>query len=434
VRLFGRPALLSLVITACIAARPPAAPALPLGPICKATGLVNGLAGKACGVVQKVTSVTGGGSGGRSPASTAIELAAIGAWAVGGATVALRETAKVLGETTSPQLETTWFSGTYWRMAGIGALLTLPFLFAAAVQALMQSDLTLLARAALGYLPLSLLSVAIAAPLTTLLLAASDQMSAIVSGAAGNAGGRFLGRVSGVAGAIGLIKGSPFLVFLVALLTAAAAIVLWVELLMREAAVYIVVLMLPLAFAALVWPARRIWAVRAIELLAALILSKFAIVAVLSLGGAALDHSVSPISVTGALAGLVVVTLGAFAPWALLRLLPMAELASGAAGSLRGELWRHRELGPQVVGHAYAGEHWAQTATAHMRREVDELAAAPATNGASGAKPAAPTTPVGAAASERPTEPLPDLPILKRPDNTLTLDFTDGVPPPPEEP
>ena len=68
---------------------------------------------------------------------------------------------------------------------------------------------------------------------------------------------------------------------------------------MREAAVYVVVLMLPLAFAALVWPARRIWAVRAVELLVALILSKFAIVAVLSLGGAAISASAGHASVTG---------------------------------------------------------------------------------------------------------------------------------------
>ena len=71
---------------------------------------------------------------------------------------------------------------------------------------------------------------------------------------------------------------------------------------MREAAVYVIVLMLPLVFAAMVWPARRVWAIRAVELLVALILSKFAIVAVLALGGAALGHSVGH-SVTGLLAG-----------------------------------------------------------------------------------------------------------------------------------
>ncbi len=63
--------------------------------------------------------------------------------------------------------------------------------------------------------------------------------------------------------------------------------------LIREAAVYVVVLMLPLAFAAFVWPARRIWAIRAVELLIALILSKFAVVAVLSLAGAAYGRPVA---------------------------------------------------------------------------------------------------------------------------------------------
>ena len=85
----------------------------------------------------------------------------------------------------------------------------------------------------------------------------------------------------------------------------AAAFALWIELLMREAAVYVIVLMLPLAFAAMVWPARRIWAVRAVELLVALILSKFAIVAVLALGGAAISVSAGHSSSTGIMAGAV---------------------------------------------------------------------------------------------------------------------------------
>ena len=99
---------------------------------------------------------------------------------------------------------------------------------------------------------------------------------------------------------------------------------------MREAAVYVIVLMLPLAFAAMVWPARRIWAIRAVELLVALILSKFAIVAVLSLGSAALSAGAGA-RADVALAGVVLLFMGAFAPWALLRLLPLAEIASSAA-------------------------------------------------------------------------------------------------------
>jgi hypothetical protein len=93
----------------------------------------------------------------------------------------------------------------------------------------------------------------------------------------------------------------------------------------------VIVLMLPLFFAALVWPARRVWAVRAVEVLVALILSKFVIVAVLSLGGAALGHTLLP-SLTETLEGTTLVMLAAFSPWALLRLLPLHELAGGLDG------------------------------------------------------------------------------------------------------
>jgi hypothetical protein len=275
----------------------------------------------------------------------------------------------VLAKTTSPQLTSTWFSSTYWQVAGIAAVLTLPFLFAAAVQALLASDLSLLIRSALGYLPLALLAVAIAAPLTMLLLAASDQLSAIVSSAAGNQSAHFLDRSAGLMGSISAFVSSSFVGFLVALLTAAGAIVLWMELLVREAAVYVIVLMLPLAFAAFVWPARRIWAVRSIELLVALILSKFAIVAVLSLGAAALAQSANR-SVTGLLAGAVLMALAAFAPWAMLRMVPLTELASGAAASLRGGASAAFHGLQRADAWTAEGDHWASK-TAQMRRTAE---------------------------------------------------------------
>ncbi len=125
-------------------------------------------------------------------AGTAVALDAIGVWVLGGAHALLNDTATALSATTSPQLHTTWFSSTYWRMAAIAAVLTLPFLFAAAVQAVIRSDLALLARATFGYLPLATLAIAIAAPLTTLLLAATDQLCGFISSAAGDASAHFL--------------------------------------------------------------------------------------------------------------------------------------------------------------------------------------------------------------------------------------------------
>jgi hypothetical protein len=372
-------------------AAPPPASANLLKPFCKVTGFVSKLAGTACGVVQSpgrlvtagkkllgghpgqaLKSVLGDAAPSGSQVTRALGLAAVAAWATGGAKAALQETARLMSRTTSPQLRSTWFSATYWRIAAISAVLTLPFLFAAAVQAMIRSDLSLLLRAAFGYLPLAMLAVGIAAPLTMLLLSVADELSAIVASTAGGASGRFLSLAAQKIGALTLVGSSPFLAFVIGVFTVAGALVLWIELVMREAAVYVIVLMLPLAFAALVWPARRVWATRAVELLVALILSKFAIVAVLSLGGAALSGSLGQRSISSLVAGLVLLVMGAFCPWALLRLMPLSELAAGAAGSLRAEGFRSiARPGQEALRTGQRGDDWASSTTGQMRRDAD---------------------------------------------------------------
>ncbi|MGH2866975.1 MAG: hypothetical protein ACRDNK_05320, partial [Solirubrobacteraceae bacterium] len=333
---------------AAVAAPPPAQAIDVTKPICTLAGLVSKVAGTACTLARKPGNVLeagrkllGGHLGGAvkalEGAGTAVKaitattvLGSMAAWVVGGARAALAATARAISATTRPQLQSTWFSASYWRMAAISAMLTLPFLFAAAIQALMRSDLSLLTRSAFGYLPLGLLAVGIAAPLTMLLLSASDELSSLIAGATGSAPEAALTKFGGYAGLLSLGSRSTFFVFFLGLLTVAVTLILWIELLIRSAAVYVVVLMLPLFFAALVWPARRIWAIRAVELLVALILAKFTIVAVLSLGAAAIAHGVVPGA--GALAGVTLVLLAACSPWALMRLLPMHELAAGLDG------------------------------------------------------------------------------------------------------
>jgi hypothetical protein len=229
--------------------------------------------------------------------------------------------------------------------------------------------------------------IAIAAPLTTLLLAACDQLCSMISSAAGNESAHFLARAGVAATALTALAVSPFLAFLVGLFIIGAAFTLWIELLLREAAVYVIVLMLPLAFAAFVWPARRIWAVRAMELLVALVLSKFAIVAVLSLGGAAI--SASGDSVTGLMAGAVLIMLAAFTPWALVRLVPLAELATGAAGSLRGELRSAGVSAQAPTGLARTADDWVGRIAPSMKHDaepgLDRVAPARRAAAASGA-------------------------------------------------
>ena len=381
-------------VALCIfAARPAPAEASvsPVGAVCTVVGLFSGLLGKGCNAVSSVGSrlisaakdlFTGkigsavkailgqADSALKSHAGTIVGLAAIGLWVIGGAKYALNGLATVLGETTTPRLGSSWFSAAYWRMAGIAALLTLPFLFAAAIQALLRSDLALLLRSALGYLPLAILVVAVAAPITMLLLSASDELSALVSSASGQADSHAFGLSSAFVGSVTVLSGSLFFACFFGVLMALGATALWLELVMREAAVYVVVLMLPLAFAALVWPARRAWAIRAVEVLVALILSKFVIVAVLALGGAAMSQiGHGP---TTPLVGLVLVIMAVFAPWALLRLMPLSELASGAMNSLRGGA----QVAAAETGRTYrvaeSVDQWAADATQSMSRTVDQ--------------------------------------------------------------
>ena len=475
----GRRAALAAALGAAAipALAPPTASSFTLRrPGCNATGPLNGPGGKACSPTPSpghvgsaatdlltahlggspTTLLSDGASAVVAKVTTHLALAAVVTWVIGGAEFALEQTAQVIGRTTSPQLGSLWFSSTYWRVAAIAALLTLPFLFAAAVQAVIVSDLALLLRAALGYLPLAGLAVAIAAPLTMLLLAASDQLSAIVGSAAGQAGTHFFASAGGALAAVSLEEQSPFLIFFVAVLTVGGAILLWLELLMRAAAVYVIVLMLPLGFAAMVWPARRVWAIRAVELLVALILSKFAIVAVLSLGGAAIGESAGQ-SVTGLIAGVTLLALAICAPWALLRLLPMAELAGGAIGTLRGEAKAtaaHLRRAQDHAGGATAGlamarsgdapADWASTTTAQMRRDHEATVAGapdessrPERQPSPGPEPPATPEALGApVAGSEPAGPgraaIPEAPTVGAPETSVSSDepATDSGPSP----
>jgi len=123
------------------------------------------------------------------------------------------------------------------------------------------------------------------------------------------------------------------------LLIAVAAFVLWLELLIRAAAVYVAVLFLPLALATLVWPAVSHWCRRLVETLAALIISKFVIVATLSLAAGAVASGTAGSGSHGSgfssvLAGGALLLMATFVPFAILRMIPAVE--AGAVAHLDG--------------------------------------------------------------------------------------------------
>ena len=140
--------------------------------------------------------------------------------------------------------------------------------------------------------------------------------------------------------------------FLAAALTAALALLVWVELVLREASIYVAVSFLPLAFVALVWRPTAHWARRLAEWLGAIIVSKFTIAAAFAIAGSALAHGRSGGSggLTVLLAGCAVLLVAALTPWVLLRMLPgSVDRVRRAPSGRRAECRRRSTAGASTA-------------------------------------------------------------------------------------
>ena len=145
----------------------------------------------------------------------------------------------------------------------------------------------------------------------------------------------------------------------------------------RDAAIYIALFFLPLTFVAMIWPATSRWARRLVELLVAVILAKFVIVSILSLATAAIANT-NAVSGDGQtfermIAGAALLVLAAWSPFALLRLIPMMEVAAASVASQRSSM------------SAAAGSAGIQSPAAYMRQAMDR-------NSRPSTSPAHPTT------------------------------------------
>jgi type IV secretion system protein TrbL len=303
-----------------------------LGPICQAAG---GIAGAAANQVAGfgVSSI----------------LDAISGWVAAGGVWLLGQIGTFMDATTTVDLGASWFTSHYQTMAGLAGVVIVPMLLLGVMQAIHRQSASMLIRSVALNVPLALLLTAVAVKLVQLGLALTDAMSATVAHGAGLDSAHFFG--STVTALSGPTTGGPvtptFVVLLGGLAVVFGAFLLWVELLIRSAAVYVAVLFLPLALASLAWPAIAHWCRRLVDTLAALILGKFVIVSVLSLAVGALagGSGSTPAGSTGAgagehgsfsdvLGGAALLMLAAFAPWALFRLLPFLE--AGAVSHLEG--------------------------------------------------------------------------------------------------
>jgi len=319
-----------------------------LGPICQVASGVAGAVGSAVG--SAATQVAGYGANS--------VLDALGGWVSDGATWLLAQIGTVIGDSTGIDLGASWFTAHYQTMAVLAAVVILPLLLLGIMQSIYRQNASMLIRSVVVNVPLAILLTAVAVKLVALGLAVTDSLSSAVSNGAGLDTGDFLSSVTAAlsgASAAGQPGAPTFVVFLGGLAVVFGALMVWIELLIRSAAIYVAVLFLPLALASLAWPAIAHWTRRLVDTLVALILGKFVIVSVLSLaagalaGGTGSTPSGSAASTAGGgggfsavLAGAALLLLSAFAPWALFRLLPFVE--AGAVGHLEGISHRARQV------------------------------------------------------------------------------------------
>jgi len=302
--------------------------------------------GAACNAVNGgVGAAVSGAAGSFVGAGVGAAFDAAGQWVASGAAWLLGEVGHVMSSTTTVGLGTHWFGARESVMAALAAAVVLPMALLGAIQAIYRQDAAVLTRAFLVHLPLALLLTGVAIELVRLALAITDTLSQKVLDAGGVDTHHLLTAVVDFLG-----PGNPatagvpeFVAFVFALVVAVSALTLWLELIVRAAAVSAAALFMPLALAALVWPAISHWYRRLAETLAALILSKFVIAAVLSLGVGAIAGGLGSDGPDGGgfgavLTGIALLLIAAVSPFTLLKLVPIVE--AGAVSHL--ESVRHR--------------------------------------------------------------------------------------------
>jgi len=298
--------------------------------------------GTTCGVVSGVA-----GSVATTGVSALFSEAA--RWVASGAVWLIAQVGRAMSATTSIDLSAGWFAAHEAVMASLAAAVVLPMACCAAIQAVYRQSASMLLRTFLVHLPLSLLLTGVAVTLVRMALAVTDSMSATILSSAGVDttnlfSGLFVFLTPVGVATVGIVPG--FVVLIGGLLVAGAALALWLELVVRAAAVSVAVLFLPLALAALVWPSVAHWCRRLADTLVALVLSKLVVAAVLSLAASAVAGGVGSGSGAGGgfaavVTGIALLVIAILSPFTLLRLVPAVE--AGAVAHL--ESARHRLKG-----------------------------------------------------------------------------------------
>lgn len=290
---------------------------------CNSTAVVC-IARGAIGVARGVAGdVLGGGVG----MASNVVMSGVVRWAAEGAAGLLNRIAQEIDRSTRPALRSGWFQAGYAAMVQVAIALAAVFLLLAVGHAIVRQDVAILLRA-ISALPLALILTFTAVTLVQLALAVTDWMTASVI-AVNQDGAANAFRALADLFSSGSTPLEGFVAFLMAVFMALLALAVWVELALREAAVYVAVAFMPLTFVAIVWRPTTVWCRRLAEGLLAVILSKFAIAAAFSLASGAIGQvgEGDGGGLSAIVAGGAVLLIAGLTPWILLRLLPLTQAA-----------------------------------------------------------------------------------------------------------
>lgn len=246
----------------------------------------------------------------------------------------------LLGATTEIDLSADWFVRRYALMFGISAFLTLGLLLLSVLKAVVRGQGTEALRAGTTHYLMAVVASAFAPAFVYLLVELSDAVSAALSLGTAQDTQDFLGDTGKVLVGLGAANptGGSATLLIAALFTILCAVVLWVELLLRSAIVYVAVLFAAPTFSGLVdrslWKHARRWVFFTVSV----VFAKPVVVAVLGLAAAGAADGGSQDGFSSVFVALALMLVAIFCVGLLFRIVP------NVGDELAGALTARREL------------------------------------------------------------------------------------------
>jgi type IV secretion system protein TrbL len=320
----------------------------------------------ACSAGQAITGLPADAANAAAGATAYVAEWALTKWVVDAAVWLLGQLGNVVFNSASPVLSADWFRAHYADMVAVAWVVAPLFLLLGVVQAIMRADLGVLGRIAAQLVVVAIFTLG-AVAIAQMLVGSVDELSDFVSRNVQNDLRDFLtntlaGTMTIALNTASMTQGgteaTPLaFVFLASVLIVVGSALIWLELLARTLVIYAALLFFPVLLATAIWPRLSHVLHRFVELLVAVIVSKFIIVVIVAAGVAAIRAMNGQGQGPSLLIGAGLLLLAAWAPWKFYRLLPLME-----AGIM------HHAAAPFQSGwHRFRTEGWRHTRNAANR-------------------------------------------------------------------